>query len=62
MFNLPEPVHTGSRSSFVTRRTQKTKHFDDPGGAGFEIAREVLACARCAFDYRMLKERQAKLR
>lgn len=27
---------------------RKQKTFDDPGGAGYEIAKEVLACKTCA--------------
>ncbi len=31
---------------------RKMKHSDDPGGAGYEIAREAKACARCAAEFR----------
>ena len=27
---------------------RKNKHFDDPGGAGYEIAKEAVACPKCA--------------
>ena len=27
---------------------RKTKQFDDPGGAGYEIAKEAVACPKCA--------------
>ena len=30
---------------------RRLKHFDDPGGAGYEIAKEVLACRSCAAEY-----------
>ena len=30
---------------------RKAKHFDDPGGAGYEIAKEAVACPRCAADH-----------
>ncbi len=36
---------------------RKTRLFDDPGGAGYEIAKEVLACPQCAGDW---EELQAK--
>ena len=29
---------------------------DDPGGTGYEIAKEVIACPTCAADYAALKE------
>ncbi|NOY92909.1 MAG: hypothetical protein GXP55_17125 [Deltaproteobacteria bacterium] len=38
-----------SRPKAQRRRIgRKIKNFDDPGGAGYEIAREVLACRTCA--------------
>ena len=30
---------------------RKLKHFDDPGGAGYEIAKEALACPKCAEEF-----------
>lgn len=30
---------------------RRMRHFDDPGGAGYEIAKEVLACDECAREY-----------
>lgn len=30
---------------------RKTKHFDDPGGAGYEIAKEAIACPKCAHTH-----------
>ena len=33
------------------RIKRKVKRFDDPGGAGYEIAKEVLSCAACADAY-----------
>ncbi len=48
------PVETRART-YVPRsqahpftRDGKLKHNDDPGGAGYEIVREVLACPSCA--------------
>jgi len=38
---------------------RKMKTFDDPGGAGYEIAKEVLACAECAREYEAMRERRA---
>ena len=29
-------------------KNRKVEKRDDPGGSGFEIAREVIACANCA--------------
>jgi len=29
---------------------RKGKTLDDPGGAGFEIAKEAMACPKCAAD------------
>ena len=34
---------------------RKAKRFDDPGGAGYEIEKEVLACASCAQAYALLQ-------
>ncbi|MEM1416654.1 MAG: hypothetical protein AAGH15_17210 [Myxococcota bacterium] len=34
---------------------RKTRLFDDPGGAGYEIANEVLSCPQCAMDYEELR-------
>lgn len=30
---------------------RKGKTFDDPGGAGYEIAKEVLSCPTCAAEF-----------
>jgi rubredoxin len=39
------------------RREGKLKYQDDPGGTGFEIVREVLACPACAtYERRALPE------
>jgi hypothetical protein len=35
------------RANLVVRN-RKSNHTDDPGGAGSEVAREVLACPACA--------------
>lgn len=37
------------------RAGRRSRNFDDPGGAGFEIAKEVLACPRCALDFEAMK-------
>ncbi|MEM1415688.1 MAG: hypothetical protein AAGH15_12345 [Myxococcota bacterium] len=34
---------------------RKSRLFDDPGGAGYEIAKEVLSCPQCARDWDELK-------
>ena len=34
---------------------RRLKHFDDPGGAGYEIAKEVLSCRACAAEYASLR-------
>lgn len=43
------PAEYPSRPKAHTQRVgRKAKHFDDPGGAGYEIAKEALACRSCA--------------
>ena len=43
------PTEYPSRPKAQRRRIgRKIKTFDDPGGAGYEIAREVLSCRSCA--------------
>ncbi|MBX3251064.1 MAG: hypothetical protein KF901_28055 [Myxococcales bacterium] len=37
------------------RIARKVKLTDDPGGAGYEIAREARACARCAADFETIR-------
>ena len=34
---------------------RRMKQFDDPGGAGYEIAKEVLSCRQCALDFAALQ-------
>ena len=34
---------------------RKIKHSDDPGGAGYEIAREALACEQCAREFEEMR-------
>lgn len=34
---------------------RRMKQFDDPGGAGYEIAQEVLACRACAAEFTALR-------
>ncbi|HJL49645.1 MAG TPA: hypothetical protein RMG45_27550, partial [Polyangiaceae bacterium LLY-WYZ-15_(1-7)] len=38
---------------------RKLKSFDDPGGAGYEIAREAFACPRCAEEF-LAKQAEAE--
>lgn len=46
------PAEYPSRAKAQRRRIgRKLKNFDDPGGAGYEIAKEVLACRACAERY-----------
>jgi hypothetical protein len=43
------PAEYPSRPKAHNQRVgRKVKHFDDPGGAGYEIAKEALACRSCA--------------
>lgn len=35
----------------VQRAGRRARRFDDPGGAGYEIAKEKVACGRCASDF-----------
>lgn len=42
------------------RIKRKVKRFDDPGGAGYEIAKEVLACSSCAQVYEAQKAAQSE--
>lgn len=43
------PAEYPSRAKAQKRRIgRKIKSFDDPGGAGYEIAKEVFACGPCA--------------
>ena len=46
------PTEYPSRPKAQRRRIgRKVRMIDDPGGAGYEIAKEVRACVRCARDY-----------
>ena len=43
------PTEYPSRSKAQRSRTgRRSKFHDDPGGAGYEIAREAMTCASCA--------------
>ena len=43
------PTEYPSRAKAQRMRIgRKTKHQDDPGGAGYEIAKEAVACSTCA--------------
>lgn len=47
------PAEYPSRSKAQRARSgRRSKFQDDPGGAGYEIAKEVIACAACAQEYR----------
>jgi hypothetical protein len=47
------PAEYPSRSKAQRARSgRRSKFQDDPGGAGYEIAKEVIACATCAQEYR----------
>ena len=49
------PTEYPSRSKAQRARSgRRSKYQDDPGGAGYEIAKEAIACATCA------PEQQAK--
>ncbi len=41
---VPEPRQSAGRGS----PQRRSKFQDDPGGAGYEIAKECIACAPCA--------------
>lgn len=43
------PTEYPSRPKAHSQRVgRKVKHFDDPGGAGYEISKEALACRSCS--------------
>jgi len=43
------PTEYPSRAKAHAQRVgRKVKSFDDPGGAGYEIAKEAIACRSCA--------------
>ena len=47
------PTEYPSRGKAQRMRVgRKTKQQDDPGGAGYEIAKEAVACATCAAEVR----------
>ncbi len=46
------PMEYPSRPKAHSMRVgRKLKSFDDPGGSGFEIVKEVLACRSCAEEH-----------
>ena len=50
---LNRPTEYPSRAKAQRMRIgRKTKHQDDPGGAGYEIAKEAVACSTCAEQHR----------
>ncbi len=51
------PAEYPSRSkAHRVRVGRKPKFFDDPGGAGYEIAKEVKACTQCAAEYATMQK------
>lgn len=46
------PKEYPSRPKACSMRVgRKLKSFDDPGGSGYEIAKEVMACRSCAEEH-----------
>ena len=47
----------GGRVRFEQRLRvgRKARVADDPGGAGYEIAKEARACIKCAHDYEAIR-------
>ncbi len=40
---------------------RKSRLFDDPGGAGYEISREVLACPTCAQEFETMSAERGSI-
>ncbi len=54
------PAEYPSRAKAHRHRVgRKLKHSDDPGGAGYEIAKEVIACRSCADEHAAKEAAQA---
>ena len=54
------PAEYPSRSKANRQSTgRRSKQFDDRGGAGYEIAKEVLACRSCAAEFAALRSEGA---
>jgi hypothetical protein len=50
------PAEYPSRPKANSHRIgRRMKQFDDPGGAGYEIAQEVLSCRACAQEFATLR-------
>jgi hypothetical protein len=46
------PTEYPSRSKAQRARSgRRSKYQDDPGGAGYEIAKEAIVCPACAQEY-----------
>ena len=45
------PTEYPSRGKAHRSRARRSKFRDDPGGAGYEIAKEKIGCASCIDDY-----------
>ena len=55
------PAEYPSRAKAQHARVgRKLKHSDDPGGAGYEIAKESVACPECAADFEAKEQAQAE--
>ena len=53
------PAEYPSRAKAQRQRVgRKLKHSDDPGGAGYEIAREAIACPSCATAHEAKRARE----
>ena len=54
------PAEYPSRAKAQKARVgRKLKHSDDPGGAGYEIAKEAITCPECAADHEAKEQAQA---
>ena len=55
------PTEYPSRSKAQKAKTgRRSKYQDDPGGAGYEIAKEAIACATCAQEQRAKEAAQSE--
>ena len=56
------PAEYPSRAKAQKARVgRKLKHHDDPGGAGYEIAKEAVACPTCATDHESKQVQEPEL-
>ena len=55
------PTEYPSRSKAQKAKTgRRSKYQDDPGGAGYEIAKEAIVCATCAQEQRAKEAAQSE--